>query len=123
MPLVLPPLQIGAAAWYGPEMAARSDWLMPLTAADVREIEQAVEPLVARDADIAAISAAARNDSKSLLLNWTLNFSSCSIRLALRASSSRTAHGSRQGTSDFNVEESASNPATVHKRCFMQNLG
>jgi len=55
---VLPPEQTGAAAWYGPDMAARDEWLMPLTAADVREIEQAVEPLVARDADIAAISAA-----------------------------------------------------------------
>ena len=58
MSLVLPPLQTGAAAWYGPEMAARDEWLMPLAAADIREIEQAVEPLVARDADIAAISAA-----------------------------------------------------------------
>ena len=58
MSLILPPLQTSAAAWYGPEMAARDEWLMPLTSADIREIEQAVEPLVARDADIAAISAA-----------------------------------------------------------------
>jgi hypothetical protein len=58
MSLVLPPLQTGAVAWYGPEMAARDEWLMPLAAADIREIEQAVEPLVARNADIAAISAA-----------------------------------------------------------------
>ena len=58
MSLVLPPLQTGAAAWHGPEMAARSEWLMPLTSADIGEIERAVEPLVARDADIAAISAA-----------------------------------------------------------------
>jgi Taurine catabolism dioxygenase TauD, TfdA family len=58
MSLALPPLQTGAAAWYGPEMAARDEWLMPLTPADIREIEQAVAPLVARDADIAAISAA-----------------------------------------------------------------
>ena len=58
MSLVLPPLQTGAAAWYGPDMAARGEWLMPLASADILEIERAVEPLVARDGDIAAISAA-----------------------------------------------------------------
>jgi Taurine catabolism dioxygenase TauD, TfdA family len=58
MSLILPPLQTSAAAWYGPEMAARDEWLMPLASTDIREIEQAVEPLVARDAGIAAISAA-----------------------------------------------------------------
>ena len=58
MSLILPPLQTGAAAWYGPEMAARDEWLMPLASTDIREIELAVEPLVARGADIAAISAA-----------------------------------------------------------------
>jgi hypothetical protein len=58
MSLVLPPLQTGAAAWYGPEMAARGEWLMLLASADILEIERAVEPLVARDGDIAAISAA-----------------------------------------------------------------
>jgi hypothetical protein len=57
MSLILPPLQTGAAAWYGPEMAARDEWLMPLASTDIREIEQAVAPLVGRDADIAAISA------------------------------------------------------------------
>ena len=40
MSLVLPPLQTGAAAWHGPEMAARSEWLMPLTSADIGEIER-----------------------------------------------------------------------------------
>ena len=39
-------------------MAARDEWLMPLAPADFREIEQAVKSLMARDADIAAISAA-----------------------------------------------------------------
>lgn len=39
-------------------MAARDEWLMPLVPADIREIEQAVKSLIARDADIAAISAA-----------------------------------------------------------------
>ena len=56
MPRVLPPQQAGAAAWYGPHMAARDEWLMPLAPADVREIEQAVKSLIACDADIAAIS-------------------------------------------------------------------
>lgn len=58
MSSALPPEQAGAAAWYGPDMAVRDDWLMPLSAADLREIEQATAPLVARNADIAAISAA-----------------------------------------------------------------
>jgi hypothetical protein len=58
MSSALPPEQVGAAAWYGPDMAVRDDWLMPLSAADLREIEQATAPLVARNADIAAISAA-----------------------------------------------------------------
>jgi hypothetical protein len=53
----LPPEQIGAAAWYGPDMAARDEWLMPLSTVDIREIEQATEPLVSRNADIAEISA------------------------------------------------------------------
>jgi hypothetical protein len=53
----LPPEQAGAAAWYGPDMAARDEWLMPLSAADIREIEQVAEPLSARSSDIAAISA------------------------------------------------------------------
>jgi hypothetical protein len=39
-------------------MAARDEWLMPLAPAHIREIEQAVKSLIARDADIAAISAA-----------------------------------------------------------------
>src|SRR5262245_40664347 len=58
MSVVLPPAQTGPAAWYGPDMAARDEWLMPLTPADIREIERAAAPLAARDADIAAISAA-----------------------------------------------------------------
>ncbi len=35
----LPPEQTGAAAWYGPAMARRDDWLMPLGAAEIAEIE------------------------------------------------------------------------------------
>jgi hypothetical protein len=57
MRAALPPEQTGAAAWYGPDMAARGEWLMTLSTADVGEVERAAEPLVARNADIAAISA------------------------------------------------------------------
>ena len=56
-PSNLPPEQTGEAAWYGPQMAARTDWLMPLAATDIAEIEGAVRSLVARDADIATIRA------------------------------------------------------------------
>jgi hypothetical protein len=38
-------------------MAKRSDWLMPLSAAEIAEIEAAAKALVARQADIAAITA------------------------------------------------------------------
>ena len=57
MPFALPPEQTGAAAWYGPDLAQRTDWLMPLTAAEVVEIEAAVAPLASSDIDIAAITA------------------------------------------------------------------
>lgn len=53
----LPPEQTGAAAWYGPDIAKRADWLMPLSPADVAEIEAAAKALAAREADIAAITA------------------------------------------------------------------
>jgi hypothetical protein len=53
----LPPEQTSAAAWYGPEMAKRSDWLMPLAPAEIAEVEAAAKALVAREADIAAIMA------------------------------------------------------------------
>lgn len=57
MTFELPPEQTGAAAWYGPETSRRDDWLMPLDAADVAEVEAATKALVARSADIAAIAA------------------------------------------------------------------
>jgi hypothetical protein len=53
----LPPEQTNAAAWYGPEMAARSDWVMPLSAVDVAEIEAATRALVANNTDIVGITA------------------------------------------------------------------
>ena len=51
------PLQ-NAAAWFGPDMAARSDWIEGLDAEDVAEIEAAVAPLDAAGADIARIGRA-----------------------------------------------------------------
>ncbi len=56
-PADLPPEQTGPAAWYGPEMARRTDWIAPLTPGDLAEIVAATKPLVAREADIAAITA------------------------------------------------------------------
>ncbi len=53
----LPPEQTGAAAWYGPDVARRDDWLMPLGTTEVAEVEAATKALVARNADIAAITA------------------------------------------------------------------
>jgi hypothetical protein len=57
MSFELPPEQTSAAAWYGPEIARRGDWLMPLTPAEVSEIEAAAEALVSREAEIANITA------------------------------------------------------------------
>src|SRR5476649_373125 len=51
----LPPAQTGAAVWYGPEMTESTEWLMPLSAAEIAEVESATKKLVARDADIAAL--------------------------------------------------------------------
>lgn len=43
----LPPLQTGPIVWRGPEMAAReSEWVMPLSPAEIQELEAAAEPLV-----------------------------------------------------------------------------
>jgi hypothetical protein len=54
----LPPPVQGPAVWYGPEMAARADWVHLLAAADVAEITAAMRPLVDRQADIARITKA-----------------------------------------------------------------
>jgi hypothetical protein len=53
----LPPEQTGAAAWYGPEITGRDDWLMPLVSAEIAEIETATRALASREADIATIAA------------------------------------------------------------------
>ena len=58
MSFALPPEQTGAAAWYGPDVATRDDWLMKLDAGDVAEVERATAALAPREADIAAITAA-----------------------------------------------------------------
>src|SRR5262245_65538616 len=57
MSFELPPEQTGPAAWYGPEIARRGDWLMPLAPAEIAEIEAATEVLVSREAEIASITA------------------------------------------------------------------
>jgi len=56
MTFELPPEQTGAAAWYGPEMARRTDWQMPLSPAEIAEVETATRALASREADIAAIT-------------------------------------------------------------------
>src|SRR5262245_13883721 len=57
MSFELPPEQTGPAAWYGPEIARRGDWVMPLAPAEIAEIEAATEALVSREAEIASITA------------------------------------------------------------------
>ena len=44
----LPPEQNTPAAWYGPEMAARNDWIVPLAPADFDEIRHALQVWRAR---------------------------------------------------------------------------
>jgi hypothetical protein len=57
MPIELPPEQTNAAAWTGPDMAARADWLMSLSPSDIAEIESATASLIAGNTDIASITA------------------------------------------------------------------
>jgi hypothetical protein len=45
----LPPTITGRAAWYGPEMAASTDWIESLSAAEISEIELAAQRLLARE--------------------------------------------------------------------------
>ena len=42
MSFELPPEQTGAAAWYGPEIARRTDWQMPLSAAELAALAEKV---------------------------------------------------------------------------------
>ena len=45
----------GPQVWYGPEMASRSDWIRPLSPAEIVELEAAVNRLDGSGIDIAAI--------------------------------------------------------------------
>lgn len=54
-PADLPQRIDGAAAWYGPAMAARGEWMEMLTPAECAEVAAATERLAAADVDIAAI--------------------------------------------------------------------
>jgi hypothetical protein len=58
MPLALPPEQTNAAAWRGPDMAARSDWLITLGQEELGEIEAATDAFLSRGAEIATMTAA-----------------------------------------------------------------
>jgi hypothetical protein len=43
----LPPIQEGPAAWLGPDLAARDDWIIRLSATHIAELEIAAAPSVA----------------------------------------------------------------------------
>jgi len=52
-----PPEIAGPSAWLGPEMAARDDWIEPLSDAEVAEVEASAQCLARAGADIAALRA------------------------------------------------------------------
>ncbi len=52
----LPPPQIGPAAWRGPELAAREDWIVRLAPAQTAELEAAMRGVLARGLDIAQLA-------------------------------------------------------------------
>lgn len=54
----LPPPITGPSAWYGPEMAQRTDWIHVLDDQDIAEIETAMAPLVTAGGEIAAVTKA-----------------------------------------------------------------
>jgi hypothetical protein len=56
MTFELPPEQNSKAAWYGPDMVGRTDWLMTLSRTELDEIEGATIELASREADIASIA-------------------------------------------------------------------
>ena len=51
----LPPEIVGPSAWYGPDLAARSDWIEQLLPAEILEIDVAAERLAAAEFDIPSI--------------------------------------------------------------------
>ena len=45
--VIFPPIQTGAGAWIGSDLAKReSEWLEYLSPADIAELERAAEPLI-----------------------------------------------------------------------------
>lgn len=55
----LPPFQITSpSAWYGPDMAARTDWIRPFTPAEIAEVEAAARPLAESGTEIARMTVA-----------------------------------------------------------------
>jgi Taurine catabolism dioxygenase TauD, TfdA family len=55
--ILLPPIQTGPAAWYGPDMLANEDmWLKRFTKDEIAELEAAAEPLISQDFDIATMT-------------------------------------------------------------------
>jgi hypothetical protein len=47
----IPPALIGPSAWYGPDMAGRSDWIESLSAVELAEIESASRQLLHAERD------------------------------------------------------------------------
>ncbi len=54
----LPPAVDGPSVWYGPQMAASTEWLHQLDADDIDEIEAAARPLADTEANIARLTKA-----------------------------------------------------------------
>lgn len=52
----LPAPVTGPQAWYGPQMGESQEWICQLTEGDIAEIEAAVKPLAAREAEIARMT-------------------------------------------------------------------
>ncbi len=55
IPFDLPPEIHHAAAWYGPDMARRTDWLVQLTDPEIAEVETAIKRFAATARDIVTI--------------------------------------------------------------------
>jgi hypothetical protein len=59
MPMIkLPPAISGRSAWYGPDVAARTDWIELLSAAEISEIEATSQRLERAEPDWQTLSAA-----------------------------------------------------------------
>ncbi len=58
IPADLPAPIEGPSAWYGPDLKNSTDWIYQLSDGDIAEIEAAMKPLAAREADIAQLTQA-----------------------------------------------------------------